>query len=272
MKNLLLFSIFLSLYFHVYAQTPNALIKAENAFEKTCLEKGIRDGFLAFVDSNGIAFTKDGPVNAKQFWNGLPAFDGVFSWSPAFVEMSLSGDWGYTTGNYEHRPKTMNDPINDFGQYTTVWHRTFNGEWKYLIDVGNDHPPASLDKQAKIIEIIKISSADKSKETLLDNPEKEFIRSFENNISAAYQKYTGDPYILNLSGYSMIPSRDSAVLLLNKIEPSLKYQPSGMKISSGKDMVAVYGTFGQDNKGGYYLRIWRHEKDGWKIALEVIKS
>jgi hypothetical protein len=81
---------------HLEAQNANALIKAENSFEQSCLQLGIRDGFLAWVDPDGIEFTEKGLSNANQFWSSLPSFDGVFSWAPSFAEMSISGDWGYT--------------------------------------------------------------------------------------------------------------------------------------------------------------------------------
>ena len=69
-----------------------------------------------------------------------------------------------------------------------------------------------------------------------------------------------------------VTSRDSAVILLNKIGTTLKYHPAGIKISPGKDMAAAYGTFDLGGKTGSYIRIWRHEKTGWKIALEVIRA
>ena len=137
------------------AQNAQALVVAEKAFEKSCLESGIRNGFLANVDSNGIDFSEKGPVDARQFWRSLPAFDGIFSWSPAYSELSISGDWGYTTGNYEHRPKTLKDPPDECGQYTTLWGKNDQGEWKYLMDIGNAHDCAPLDKNAKIISIEK---------------------------------------------------------------------------------------------------------------------
>jgi hypothetical protein len=39
------------------------LVAAEKAFEKSCIESGIRNGFLANVDSNGIEFTEKGPAD-----------------------------------------------------------------------------------------------------------------------------------------------------------------------------------------------------------------
>src|SRR4051812_26639918 len=119
------------------AQNGLALVAAEKAFEKSCFEMGIRNGFLAHVDSNAIVFTGKGPVDAKQFWRSLPAFEGIFSWSPSYSELSLSGDWGYTTGNYQHRPRTLQDQPDECGQYTTLWGKNNQGVWKYLMDIGN---------------------------------------------------------------------------------------------------------------------------------------
>src|SRR4051812_15245491 len=121
------------------AQNSHVLVAAEKAFERSCLESGIRNGFLANVDSNAIDFTEKGPVDAKKFWRSLPAFDGIFSWSPSYSELSASGNWGYTTGNYEHRPKTLKDQPDDCGQYTTLWGKNDRGEWKYLLDIGTAH-------------------------------------------------------------------------------------------------------------------------------------
>ncbi len=271
MKNILTFSFIFFGCFQINAQSTKALIGAENAFEKTCFEKGIRDGFLAYVDSNGIVLTKKEPVNAKKFWSELQALDGLFSWSPSYAEMSLSGDWGYTTGNYEHRPRASADSVDEAGQYTTVWHKIENGEWKYLVDIGTRHPRAALEKQTKTITVKKYSSGNDGNEDQLNNIEKEYIQSFEKNIDAAFQKYSSNNYILNITGNSTITSSGHAALLLHKMVPSIKYYPKGIKISTGKDMAAVYGNFNINEKTGNYLRIWRHEINGWKIALEVIK-
>ncbi len=272
MKKYFALVISISFYIHSSAQNAQALVAAEKAFEKSCLESGIRNGFLANVDSNGIDFAEKGPVDAKQFWRSLPAFDGIFSWSPSYAELSVSGDWGYTTGNYEHRPKTLKDPPDECGQYTTVWGKNDRGEWKYLIDIGDAHDCAPLDKNAKIITIEKYNAGQLASQDKLSGTEKEFITSFNQNARDAYLKYGSSKYILNMPQHHPVTSRDSAVILLNKMGIIPKYHPVGIKISPGKDMAAAYGTFDAGNKTGSYVRIWRHEKSGWKIALEVIRG
>jgi hypothetical protein len=269
-KNLLLL-LLIPPFLLLQAQNTEELVQVEKAFEKTCLEKGIRDGFSSYVDSQGIIITMKGPENAKKFWASLSSFDGVFRWSPTWAELSVSGDWGYSTGNYEHRAKTLEDTVNETGQYTTVWHKNNRGEWKYLIDIGNDHQRLPLDMFSQKIEIEKYSAGNNTDEAVLIDQEKQFILSYEKNISDAYQKYGSAKYILNLTGYTPVTSTDSAVVLIKKKSASLRFHPDGAKISPGKDMALVYGSFDHDQVKGSYLRIWRNEKNGWKIALEVIK-
>jgi hypothetical protein len=51
MKKCLLITLFFLFGSLVIAQNAEALVKAEKAFEKSCFDKGIRDGFPAHVDS-----------------------------------------------------------------------------------------------------------------------------------------------------------------------------------------------------------------------------
>jgi ketosteroid isomerase-like protein len=257
---------------HIKAQNAEALIKAENAFEKSCLQLGIRDGFLAWVDPAGIEFNEKGPSNAKQLWLSYPAFEGIFSWAPSYAEMSISGDWGYTTGNYEHRPKSLQDSVDGTGQYTTVWHKNKSGEWKYLIDIGNKHNQVAPQQQAVTILTGKFKASRYADSTGLADLERIFISSFEKDVSKAYRGFGSSHYILNLPGHQLVKGTDSAMILMRSFSSVPLYHVSGIFISPTRDMAAVYGTISNPVKTGSYLRIWRYEKDGWKIALEVIRT
>ncbi len=255
----------------LHAQNAEALIKAEKEFEQTCLKLGIRDGFLAWVDSGGIEFTEKGPSGARQLWTSYPSFEGIFSWSPSYAEMSISGDWGYTTGNYEHRPKTLQDSVDEGGQYTTVWHKNSAGEWKYLIDIGNRHARIPPQKQAATISVPKFKAIQYIDSTGLADLEKMFISSFEKNPREAYGEYGSRRYILNLPQHGLVKSTDSALGLIHSFSSPLLYYITGVFVSPGRDMAAVYGRITEPGKTGSYLRIWRCEKNGWKVALEVIR-
>jgi hypothetical protein len=45
----------------------------------------------------------------------------------------------------------------------------------------------------------------------------------------------------------------------------------GWDVSSLPDMGYTYGTTVSNGKSENYLRIWRREKTGWKIAVEVLR-
>jgi ketosteroid isomerase-like protein len=272
MKQVLCILLLVFNFSHIEAQNAEALIKAEKAFEKSCLQLGIRDGFLAWVDPAGIEFSEKGPSNAKQLWLSYPAFEGIFLWAPSYAEMSISGDWGYTTGNYEHRAKSLRDSVDDAGQYTTVWHKNKTGEWKYLIDIGNKHTPVAPQRQAVTILTGKFKASRYTDSIGLADLERIFISSFEKDISNAYRRFGGSHYILNLPEHQLVNGTDSAVFLLHSCSSVPLYQVSGIFISPGRDMAAVYGTIRDPVKTGSYLRIWRYEKEGWKIALEVIRT
>ena len=271
LKKLLPFFIVILFCKQVRAQNAEALISAEKEFENTCLRNGIRDGFLAWVDSSGIEFTEKGPANAKKLWSSYPAFEGIFSWSPSYAEMSISGDWGYTTGYFEHRPKSIKDSVDEAGQYTTVWHKNVSGEWKYLIDIGNSHAPVPPEKQTRTINTSKYPATIFEDSSGLIDLEKKFIVVFEKNIHEAYQTYACTNYLLNITGQLPVISADSGQALIIRMPSPLLFHPFGVFFSAGKDMGAVYGRFSFGDKTGNYIRIWRFEKGGWRIALEVIR-
>jgi hypothetical protein len=259
------------LYVHLEAQNAEPLINAEKAFGQSCLKLGIRDGFLAWVDSTGIQVTEKGPVNAQWLWTSIPAFDGIFSWSPSYAEMSISGDWGYTTGNYEHRSKTLQDTVNESGQYSTVWHRNSAGEWKYLIDFGNRHEHLLPDKKAYTISIAKFKSERDNDSAVMVGLDKLFTESLGKNPREAYAKYGSVFYLLNIPQHKLVKGIDDAMPIILSFSTSPAYHVSGIFISTGKDMAVIYGSVNEAGKSGSFMRIWRCEKDGWKIALEVIR-
>lgn len=253
------------------AQTPfEQLVNAENKFEKECLELGIKGGFLKNMDSSAIAFTKGSLEEAKKFWLSLPDFAGIYTWAPDYAEASLSGDWGYTTGAVEYRDSSINDRPSSYNQYTTVWHKNKNGEWKYLVDIGNSHGPVKIDRIAEEMKVKKVAARNLSKQTIL-NLEKEYFQLFQNNTAQAINKYYSKSVLFNFSGKPLTTSADSILSFYKPVASDIKFAPVDIRISPHGDMAAVSGYIIYQNQKKHYLRIWRNETVGWKIALEVAK-
>src|SRR5262245_59907018 len=79
------------------AYDPTPIADAERAFSKFAGEKGTRRAFLTFMAEDGVVF-QNGPIPARAFYEGRPEGGGVLFWQPEVVEISKSGDFGYSTG------------------------------------------------------------------------------------------------------------------------------------------------------------------------------
>jgi ketosteroid isomerase-like protein len=58
---------------------------------------------------------------------------------------------------------------------------------------------------------------------------------------------------------------------IDKTPSNIQFTVTGAGIASTGDLAYVYGNTLINDKPENYLRIWRKEKQGWKIALEVLR-
>ena len=110
---------------------------AEKAFAQMAKEKGIHDAFLAFADEEAVL------LRGTQLVIGIDSIDAFLKnqvskslvWTPDFVQVSASGDLGYTYGKYSFSYKDENggEQINK-GYFHTVWKRQPDGSWKFVWD------------------------------------------------------------------------------------------------------------------------------------------
>ena len=115
----------------------NALIATEYAFVSAAAELGTRDAFLKFVADDGIIF-RPNAVNGKAFLSNAPKRPGLLSWYPTYAGISRDSDMGFTTGPADFK-KDKDSSAIWFGNFSTVWQRQSNGEFKFVIDIGNSN-------------------------------------------------------------------------------------------------------------------------------------
>ena len=247
------------------------LILAEKNFAGYSVAHSTKGAFLKFLDSAGVVFDKAKAVNGIELWNSREKRPGILNWYPLYAEISSSGDFGYTTGPWTYQA-SGNDSIAARGIYTTVWHIDKNGEWKFLVDLGTNNSPAhSGDEDRKIIIVQKDTGASKSKKDFIA-AEESFIKLAGTDKIKAYEKYLSSFYsILNRNDHSPTSNRSAKKDIIDATPSAIIYQVDGWKISPKNDLAYIYGTTELNGIQENYLRIWRHEKDGWKIALEVLR-
>lgn len=105
-------------------------------------QKGMNAAFLAMFDSAGVMLSANNlPVLGHKAISELLSQrnDSAFTltWEPLFEKMADSGDLGYSYGTYSITDK-ITKSITGEGTYVTIWQKNENGEWKAVLDTGNE--------------------------------------------------------------------------------------------------------------------------------------
>jgi ketosteroid isomerase-like protein len=259
----------------------DSLVNTERAFAKTAGEKSTRDAFLAFIADDGVLFRPYAVEGKKWLLESKPA-PGLLSWEPAFADIALSGDLGYTTGPWEFRRSREDEKPVAFGHFVTVWKKQADGVWRFKLDLGISHeahvskeelrsPP--VDRKAKIAE--KIDT--KSEIAALVGLERELSNvSFEKGTANAFIPHAADDVRLYREGAYPFVGKPAAREALAKINGAFSWQTMGGDVSRAADLGYTYGTATLNPGGGgkveyfNYLRIWKRQKNGaWQVALDV---
>jgi hypothetical protein len=248
----------------------DGLIQSERNFAAYSVANSTKEAFLKFLDSAGIVFDNSKPVNGIETWNKREKRPGVLNWYPQYAEIAISGDFGYTTGPWTFQ-NSLNDTVIARGQYTTVWHINKNGEWKFLVDLGVSNTPVNPATDIKKINVPKQTIDYIEHVSQLGIAENKFQQLFAENKPKAYKTFLSAESILNRNGYLPAINPTDQQFLIDSTPTSLKYKMNGIESSVREDIGYIYGTTTINGKSENYLRIWRREKEGWKIALEVMR-
>jgi ketosteroid isomerase-like protein len=117
------------------------LIAADKAFSAMSAKQGAKAAFLAYVtqDAKLLSDIRVGPDAVNAAFRELPP-TAKLTWEPSYVDVSASGDLGYTWGRYQLTfPSAAKNgkPYLRTGTYVTIWKRQPGGGWKFVLDGGN---------------------------------------------------------------------------------------------------------------------------------------
>ena len=155
------------------------------------------------------------------------------------------------------------------GHFITVWHLNNNGEWKFLIDFGINY---NLEQKKMTLKKAKPDkkALKKDFQQSLKEAEEKFIQSYKTQGKKAYSSFLSSNSRLNYAGYLPALNPGERKALIDSLPAGIGYTVIGFKSSPQNDLGYTYGTIDINDKHEGYLRIWRREKDGWKIAVEVL--
>lgn len=125
------------------AAARESLLKTDAAFDAATAQRGAEAWASFFADDAVMLPQGEGPVKGRadirEAMKGFFAREGAsLRWTPDHAEVSRSGDLGYTYGTYVATVTGPDGtPVSSRGKYVTIWRRQAGGDWKAVLDMGN---------------------------------------------------------------------------------------------------------------------------------------
>ncbi len=247
------------------------LVETEKSFARAASEKGTRAAFLEFLAPDGIIFHPNA-INGKEFWRAQPESAAQLSWSPAFADVSSNGVLGYTTGDWELRPKGKTDAPAAFGQYFTVWQKQSDGNFKAVLDLGISH-----DKPQNV-ELNWKSSSDTLNKSVASPPASSASNLFFDTatlkgLDNAYRMFASENVRLLRAGKFPILGKAAALGAYRKNKSTVAFGKN-MTLQSAGDLAYSLTTYELRDgaktieKGGT-AQVWKFTGGRWQIVMDV---
>lgn len=116
----------------------NAMQQTDVDFSSRSREVGMRKAFLEYIDDEGVLLRPGKmPIvgaDAVDFITTVNDSSFTLTWQPEGGNIAVSSDMGYTYGVYEME---MDGAIHK-GTYVTIWKKQADGNWKFVLDSGNE--------------------------------------------------------------------------------------------------------------------------------------
>jgi ketosteroid isomerase-like protein len=105
-------------------------------------KSGRNAAFIAMFDSAGVMLTGHsmpikGLNHISELLSSRSDTSYTLTWEPEFESVAQSGELGYTYGTYRVTDKLAKRLLEE-GTYTTIWRKNAQGEWKAVLDTGNE--------------------------------------------------------------------------------------------------------------------------------------
>ena len=259
---LIMFMSSLAIFSQVNADLEK-LVETEKAFAKTALDESVKQAFLKFLADDGVLF-QPAAVNGKKAWQKRPESPALLAWNPVWADISANGEIGYTTGDWDFRPKGKDDEPIAFGQYITIWKKQTDGNFRAVLDIGISHEkPEAVERvwsfPKQNIDVQNIKPAKKSLTLRTENLGKLFsedVRLYRN------EKF---PFIGKKNALREI--QDEQVQIKNS-------KILTQKCESLEDFGYCYGEIERIKKDdsrerGNLMQIWKFRNGSWQIVLDI---
>ena len=118
-----------------------SLLAADVRFDELSGEFGTAGAFAKYLADDALSLPRNGPA-VSGLESIVKSMAGEYSlrWIPQDAAVSGNADMGYTWGSWLLTVDTDSGVMERRGKYLNVWGKR-NGQWKVLIDIGNQADP-----------------------------------------------------------------------------------------------------------------------------------
>ena len=121
-------------------ESKAAIAQTEYDFAQMAKEKGIAVAFAFYADTSAVILRNNshllqGKDSIRAFYRSREKPGDLLEWAPDFVDVSTSGDLGYTYGRFTFtKVDSLGVKTLSTGYFHTVWKRQADGNWRFVWD------------------------------------------------------------------------------------------------------------------------------------------
>jgi ketosteroid isomerase-like protein len=276
-NSLLILSVLMQMIVYGQTFTPKQqeVINAENSFAGLSKSANTVEAFMAYLSDSTIMFDKDNkPVYGMSLYKDRKPNNSLLFWWPVFIGASADGQMGFSSGPWEFSLKRDSLPVA-YGYYATLWQKDAKGHWKMKVDLGIQFPeseksnpplkasPIDFPTSSLALSDQRLMDADKSYNELLKTS------------SYIKERFSTDGHLLRSDHKPFVDPREFGGL--DEKGKRFSYSQVGGGVADVHDMFYSYGTVKTTAADGKtsdekYFRVWKIEKNNWKIVLDVLSN
>jgi len=275
MKTIIALAAILTLSMIGFAQGDlQKLVDAEHTFAQMAAEKGTKAAFQANFTDDALVFNPD-KINAKEFWAARTPNASLLSWAPNYADISANGIMGYTTGNWEFRPKGKDDAPTAFGDFITVWVRQPDGKYKWVIDIGVGHAKPEKYSTDWVTSAIKARDLNEKGSSAADSANGFYAAIANSGLAKAYEMYASEdvrayredkqPFLGRKSITSYVKGEKATYALAKR---SSFFGSADIAYNTNTYTKTVDGKVVEK---GNTMQIWKLIGGRWRIVLDIFK-
>jgi ketosteroid isomerase-like protein len=248
-----------------------SLATAETAFAAHSVREDMRAAFLAAFADDGV-FVSNGWKVSNDHLRGRSAPPIVLDWRPQYVETAASGDLGLSTGPSRITSKAKPETPATYGQFVSVWRREPGGPWKVAVDLGISHPGDMLWRTP--LETRQPGPpAGAGNDGVADAEARFAFEARERGLRAAYARYGADNLRFYRAGEAPVIGRAAALAVPAMADAAPAWTVERTETARSGELAYARGAYASRATPatplGWYLRVWRREGPGWRIAMDV---